>query len=214
MAKFIQNYNFEELEALVNFFQRSQQKGFLPIIELQRDTIDDSNKLFKNPFVLKDVLINGINIKDQIQKANKDRFYKILENLHKECKEEGFEVFNEKARTNARQILDFLCENFPECDFDVYPTEDREIDIYYNPEKGRGILITCDSGSGIAYFKTLEEKDSRYRCQNINDFPFDQLYKEFESLKWPEVKVSAYSDLTSSLKTRKLEYLNNEYKIA
>lgn len=118
-----------------------------------------------------------------LKKTDVNLMYKTLENLHKECKEAGFEVFDEKARTNARQVLDFLCEKFPEHDFDIYPTKNCEIDICYTPCKGCSVLVVCDSQGSVAYFKILNGRKSRYRCQNITDFPFDQLHKEFKSLE-------------------------------
>ena len=111
-----------------------------------------------------------------MEKTNKEKLYKILESLHEECKEEGFEVFDEKARKNARQVLDFVCEKFPQHDFDVYPTEDREIDICYAPCKGCSILVICYSDGSVAYFKIINGKKSRHRYQSIDKFPFKQLH--------------------------------------
>ena len=150
--------------------------------------------------------------------TNKENICKILENLHRECEEEGFETFDEKARTNARKILDFLCEKFPEYDFDVYPTEDREIEIYHTPGKGRGILITCDSEGSVAYFKT-DDKDSRHRCQDINDFPFELLCEEIESLKRPKTfNISSIFEENPTILSQqnkfKITEVSSEYKIA
>ena len=216
--KFAQGYSPEEWKALIKFFQQfqSEQKETLSsnTLESQKDTlIDDSDKLFKEPFVLlKDIfVVSKLNIKEQIQKTNKDYFEKILENLHKECEEEGFKVFDEKARINAKQILDFLCENFPENDYDIYPTEDREIDICYTPYKGCSILIICDSDGSVAYFKILNERKSRYRCQDIIDFPFDQLHKEKE---FEILKLSGENEETSKLGNNEIfRVVNNEYKV-
>ena len=144
-----------------------------------------------------------------VNKLKTDHLYKILESLHKECEEEEFEIFDEKARQNAQQILDFLCKKFPQHDFDIYPTENREIAICYTPCKGCSILIICDSNGSVAYFKILNGRKSRYRCEDITDFPFDQLDKEkgFESLK-------SNNDPMSLKNNENFRINNNEYKIA
>ena len=146
------------------------------------------------------------------KKTNTIKLYEsILDNLNKECEEERYEVFDEIARTNAKKILNFLCEKLPEHDYDICSTEEREIDIYCNPCKGRGMLIICDSEGGIAYFKTCDGRSNRYRCQDIIDFPFDQLYKEFESFRNPTEKHVLY-DNNSNIEIFKM--LNNEYRCA
>ena len=98
----------------------------------------------------------------------------ILEDLYKECKEEGYEVFSDKAKENAFEMLDFV-KNNSKHNWSIYPTEDREIAINCTPEKGKGLLILCDSKGSVAYFKVFDERNTRYRCQNIKDFPFDLL---------------------------------------
>ena len=48
----------------------------------------------------------------KIDRENKQNILKdlhqTLDNLHEECEEEGFEVFSEVARNNARKVLDFF----------------------------------------------------------------------------------------------------------
>ena len=112
----------------------------------------------------------------------KNELDKILENLYESCKEEGFKSFSGKAKENAIQIIKFIKNHYPDYDWDIYPTEDQEIAIDCTLENG-GLLILCDSNGELAYFKTLRGKNSRYRCQDINDFPFDQLKRELNSLE-------------------------------
>lgn len=219
MTKVAQSYNFEDLTTIVKFFQLKNSEpsipfyGFdIPSTALSHAYINENIKTTLNIIGTNDVealaiLGNSNEEKNMIadldkrsienhkliiekitNKAKTDYLYKSLENLHKECEEDGFEIFDEKARQNAQKILDFLCENFPKHDFDIYPTEDREIDIYNTPGKGRGVLITCDSDGSVAYFKT-DDKDTRYRCQDIEDFPFELLCKEIESLRRPKIKL-------------------------
>ena len=107
---------------------------------------------------------------------------KILEGLYKFCKEEGFELFSNKAKETAIQIIKFTTNHYPDYDWDIYPTGDQEIAIDCTLENG-GLLILCDSNGELAYFKTLHGKNSRYRCQEINNFLFDQLKRELNSLE-------------------------------
>ena len=148
-------------------------------------------------------------IYENIKKTTTIKLYEsTLDNLNKECEEEGYEVFDEIARTNAKKVLNFLCEKLPEYDYDIYPTDEREIYIEFYSHKGR-ILILCDSEGSMAYFKHLNGKTSRYRCQSIIDFPFDQLYKEFESFKDPTEKDVLYNN-NSNIES--VEMLSNEYR--
>lgn len=105
--------------------------------------------------------------------------HRTLDSLDEACKEEGFEVFSEKAQENAQKVLNAVYERFPDYEYYIYPTEDREIAIDCNPQKGKGILILCDSNGSVAYFSTLDGKNSRFRCDNIEDFPYELLWKAF-----------------------------------
>ena len=108
--------------------------------------------------------------------------HKILDSAHKECEEEGFKVFSETARKNARQIVDSVCGKFPDCQYDIYPTEEREIAIDSHFKKGRGILMLCDSQGSLAYFATFDGKNSRFRCDEIKKFSDEALrvFEEFD----------------------------------
>ena len=107
-----------------------------------------------------------------MNKESFDKFYKTLENLHKECEEEGYEVFDEIARTNAEKILDFLSKEIPNFDYYIHPTEDREIAIDYTQSEGsgKGLLILYTSDGEMAYFKTHNGKNDRVRVNNIIEF--------------------------------------------
>ena len=109
-----------------------------------------------------------------------ENLYKTLDNLHEECTKEGFQKFSEIAKENAKKILKATYENFPDYEYYLYPTEDREIAIDCNPQKGKGILILCDSNGSVAYFSTLAGKNSRFRCDDIEDFPYELLWKAFK----------------------------------
>ena len=103
-----------------------------------------------------------------------------IDNLHKECKEEGFEVFSNQAKNNAHTIIDFICEHFSQYHYDVYPTQDREIAIDCTPQKRRGVLILCDSDGGCAYFSTWDGQNTSFRCSSMDDFSYEALRKIFE----------------------------------
>lgn len=234
----VQNYNWENLEFMKTFLQLKKLNPSIPFrFDNPKTTFSNIDELaiisymfdmfekvvhesslgskLNNTDIGKPPDQRGIEkiIKNITLKANKDHFNKVLKNLHKECEEEGFEVFDKKAETNAKQILDFLCENFPEHDFDIYPTEDREIEIYNTPGKGRGILITCDSDGSVAYFKT-DDKDSRHRCQDIKRFPFELLRKEIESLERHKILLFEYPTMPPQQNEFKITGESSEYKSA
>ena len=142
---------------------------------------------------IKDIIINleiNIYIQAAIQAAMQvilqDRMlknsYRFLDNLHKECEEEGFQRFSEIAKKNAKQILSFIYNEFPNYNYHIYPTEDREIAINCNPQKGKGILVLCDSNGGIACFATFEGKNRRFRYDSIDNFSYRLLCETFEEL--------------------------------
>ena len=107
---------------------------------------------------------------------------KTLDNLDAECEEEKFQKFSETARKNAKQILSFIYSEFPKYEYHIYPTEDREIAIDCNPQKGKGILTLCDSNDGIACFAAFEGKNRRFRYNSIDDFSYRLLRETFEEL--------------------------------
>ena len=131
--------------------------------------------------------------------------YDTLDNLHEECKAEGFQQFSETAEKNAKEILKAVYKNFPEHEYYIYPTEDREVAIDCNPQKGKGILILCDSDGGVAYFSTLEGKNSRFRCDNIEDFPYELLWETFSEFN-KEKKYSINKDLTKKTSLKSISY--------
>ena len=131
-----------------------------------------------------------------------ESLYKTLNSLHEECKEENFQVFSETARKNAKQILTFVYNNFPNYDYHVYPTENREIAINCNPQKGKGISVLCDSNGGIGCFATFDGKNRRSRYSNIDRFLFRFLYEIFEELdieKKHLLRTSVSSNVGSEL---------------
>ena len=180
--------------------------------KLQKNRLNFYSSLVQH--IKKDFPLSNLHrvIYENINKTNTTNLHElILDNLNKECEEEGYEVFDEIARTNAKKVLNFLCEKLPEYDYDIYPTDEREINIEFYSFKGR-ILILCDSEGSVAYFKHLNGKISRHRCQDIIDFPFDQLYKEFESFRDPTEKNVLYNNNSSNIES--FEMLNNEYRCA
>ena len=80
------------------------------------------------------------------------------------------------------QILNAVYAKFPDYDYDIYPTEDREIAIDLTPQPERGLLILCDSKGSVAYFSTLDGKNSHFRCDSIKDFPYNLLWKVLNNL--------------------------------
>ncbi len=144
---------------------------------------------------------------------NKEReLSNILKDLDEECKEEGYEVFSDKVKKNAFEMLDFV-KNNSKYNWSIYPTEDQEIAINCTPKKGRGLLILCDSRGSIAYFKVFDGRNTRYRCQNIKDFPFDLLKTELSFLNPYLYDNKKLIDTRIQLKSSYL-ILNNEYQIA
>jgi len=132
-----------------------------------------------------DLRLNFINNKIKEQKL-RIQYFSLLENinsLHKECEEEGYEVFSEIAKINAKDVLYYVCCKFPNNEYFIYPTEDREIAIDCNPVDKRGVLILCDSNGGIACFVTIDGKNSRCRYDKYSDFPYDFLWQSFRKIE-------------------------------
>ena len=115
-------------------------------------------------------------IKDKTLKKMND----TITNLHKECEEEGFKKFSDIAEKNSRQILSAIYDRFPNYEYYIYPTADCEIAIDCNPQKGKGVLILCDSNGSIACFATFDGKNHRFRYDSIDRFPYKLLWETFE----------------------------------
>ena len=207
------NLNLKDLNIMTNFFQPKylpQHINSYSFTDTQSKPHDISQPLHTGIFHI----INAeetsrlrANLLNLLNQEKASHLFKNLENLHKECEEEGYEVFDEIARINAKKILEFLCKNFPKYDYDIYPTDDREINIEFYSFKGR-ILVLCDSKGGVAYFRSLNGEIDNHRYQDITSFRFDQLYEAFESFKNPD-----FADKTASI-VDIFETLNNEYKRA
>ena len=108
--------------------------------------------------------------------------YQALDSLHKDCEEEGFALFDEIARTNAKQILEFIYSEFPDKECHVYPTEDRKIAICYNPQRGKRILMLCDSKGSISCFVIFKDKSWRFRHNRIEKSFYMNLHGAFKEL--------------------------------
>ncbi len=214
MTDILKKFDFEELNSMTNLFQsKVLSQNFEPynLLKIQSKSynVNDPSYTYSS-FIMNSK--ESFNIIDLLNKEEAQRLYNTLESLHEECEEEGYEVFDEIARTNAKKVLDFLCKSFPEYDYDIYPTDGREINIEFYSFKGR-ILILCDSKGSVAYFKSLTGKINRYRCQDIDDFPFDQLYQEFQSFKSHKKETFLSSD-NPNIKSSDYEMLNNEDRCA
>ena len=149
------------------------------------------------------LFVKGQMRKAGLQSAILKHLHKTLEHLHKECEEEGFEKFSEIARTNAKQILNFIYTKFPNYNYDIYPTANREIFITCNPQKKKGVSILCDSNGSVAYFLTWDGKNSRFRCDEIDDEFYHLLIKiftKFDRLPHNMVPVSSKDSEFSSRK--------------
>ena len=150
-------------------------------------------------------------IKEQKAKAN---FFKLLNDvnsLYIECKEEGYEEFSEKALDTARSILQLLCHKFLDHEYSIYPTEDREIAIDYNPVDKKGILILCDSEGGIAFFAAINGENSRYRCDDYSSFPHHLLWKYFARID-NNHQLDSSTDISTKHNSKYAEGLLEKYK--
>lgn len=135
--------------------------------------------------------------------------YKTLDNLYKECEEEGFQKFSETAEKNAKQILRFIYSEFPKYEYYIYPTEDREVAVDCNPQKGKGILTLCDSDGGVACFASFDGKNRRFRYDSIDDISYNLLRETFEELDAKKKYLSASpssGDSFPALKPTELNY--------
>ena len=116
------------------------------------------------------------------QKTVLKKLHDTLDNLHKECEEEDFPVFDEIARTNAKKILEFIYSEFPDKEYHIYPTEDRKIAICYNPQRGKRILMLCDSKGSIACFVIFKDKSWRFRHNSLEKLFYKNLHEAFKEL--------------------------------
>jgi len=114
------------------------------------------------------------------------QYFSLLENinsLHEESEEEGYEVFSEIAKITAKNVLYYVCCKFPDNEYFIYPTEDREIAIDCNPMDKRGVLILCDSNGGIACFVTIDGKNSSFRDEKCSEFFYNFLWRSFKRVE-------------------------------
>ncbi len=135
-----------------------------------------------------------------LDKKKFDNLYKDLDNLHKECEEEGYEVFNEIARANAKKVLDFLFKEIPAFDYYIYSTADREIAIDYTQDEGsgKGLLILCASDGTITYFKTYNGTNTSTCLKSIDNIinfceKLKEAFKQFE-IKNPYITTDFEED--------------------
>ena len=129
---------------------------------------------------------SGINKCEQaLQNEQYSKLLEQLNRLHEESNEENFEVFSETARTAAKNVLYHITSKFPDNEYIIYPTQDREIMIEYTPadRQGRGIAIELDSDGGVAFFVTIDGKNSKHRYDSYSDLPYDLLKEYFKRLK-------------------------------
>ena len=137
-------------------------------------------------------------IKAKIKRDRLNQLHNVIENLDQECKEEGFELVSEQAKQNIKQILNAVYEQFSDYEYHIYPTEDREIALDFTPQKGKGVLILCDSNGGVAYFSTFEGRNSRFRCDNITDFPYHNLWFIFKQFNKESIYITPPESKTKS----------------
>ena len=134
----------------------------------------------------------------RLAKKKFEELNQSLDTMHDECEDEGFEIFDEKARENARQIINILLENFPAHEYCIYPTEDREVAIYCKPQFGRSLLILSASDGKISFYLSVENESFIFKhdsFKNIKEnlkFIFNKLedgiavYNLVTSTKFPE----------------------------
>lgn len=122
-------------------------------------------------------------VREHKLKAQYFRLLDDMEGLHKECEEEGYEVCSDLAKHTARDVLRQICFKFPDNEYFIYPTEEREIAIDCNPVDKRGILILCGSDGGIACFVTVDGENSSFRDEMCSEFFYDSLWRSFKRIK-------------------------------
>ena len=153
------------------------------------------------------LFVKGKMRKADIQSEILKHLHNTLDHLHEECEEEGFEKFSEIARTNAKQILNFIYTRFSSYDYDIYPTDNREIFITCNPQKKKRVSILCDSNGSVAYFLTWDGKNSRFRCDEISYRFYDlliEVFKKFDLLSNDMVSVPSKDSEFSLRETKSL----------
>ena len=172
----------DRIEGLSHINNLIENNTFIiPLLSYELFSKEGFNIKFSDKLKMRDIM-SSLEMNIYIQQILKNDILKNLRNLHKECEEEGFQKFLEIARENAKQILNFIYSRFPNYNYHIYPTEDREVAINCTLQKGKGILVLCDSNGGIACFATFEGKNHRFRYDNIDSFSYRLLYETFENL--------------------------------
>ena len=171
---------FNILEMLIKSIRRNERKPiyfnkyvYYSILNSSTKTSSPYNKqeeeklqeVFDHPVVLHEITTS------KYQEEVLKKLHDILDHeIDKECEKEEFEKFSEVARENAKKVLDFIYNKFPQYAYDIYPTEDQEIAINCNPQKGKGVLVLCNSIGSLAYFATWDKENGMFRCSSMNDF--------------------------------------------
>ena len=142
---------------------------------------------------------------ETLKKLHRD----IGKNLDDECEEEGFNPVSDIAKENVKQILNAVYNKFPDFEYHIYPTADREIAFDCNPQKGKGVLILCDSKGEVAYFSTFAGRNSSFRCDRIADFPYENLWKIFKQLDRKGISIPDLQGHPVSIVQKKSEMATN-----
>ncbi len=151
----------------------SQSYMIFNILEMLIKSIrrNERKPIYFNKYVYYSVSSSSTKTSLPYSKQEEEKLHDILDHeIDKECEEEEFEKFSEVARGNAKKVLDFIYNKFPQYAYDIYPTEDQEIAINCNPQKGKGVLVLCNSTGSLVCFTTWNKENGMFRCSSMNDF--------------------------------------------
>jgi len=199
--------NTLEVESLYPINQNSQNLHSIDK-KIKDGELEKKINLLEDQLNNINIYLNKEKVKDsELEKQIEDK----LNNLHKECEEEGYQCFSKEAENTARDILYKIQHKFPTNEYFVYPTAEREIAIDCTPEDKKGVLILCDSRGGIACFVTIDGKNRRCRYDKYSDFSYDFLWKSFT-----EIKNTSYSSSRNNFPSypERSSFLSERYKEA
>jgi hypothetical protein len=94
-----------------------------------------------------------------------------LRDVDDESREQGFEPCSAVAKGTATTVLTGLSRRFPRREWEVYPTQEREVAIEVRGPAARGLLILCDAQGGATCFVTIDGKNRRARYDDASRLP-------------------------------------------
>ena len=105
--------------------------------------------------------------------VNREELTDALQDLYEatdEAREEGFPIPSSAAKMNAERLIKKMYDILPGR-FEVYPTPYGEIAIDAPSEKGKSVVVFCNSEGGALCMVNMNGEHRRARYSNTNKLP-------------------------------------------